>query len=127
METAIDQRVAALEAIQAALKAKAYDPGATPEAPEWSVLDIASPAAELIGAVTRHNEQAERHDQVIAEQKQTVFDYLLGSRAEKYTTLRRKADKLAEAGQGPRPRHPRLVRVRHSTRHLQRERLRHVH
>lgn len=127
VETAIDQRVAALEAIQAALKAKAYDPGATPEAPEWSVLDIASPAAELIGAVTRHNEQAERHDQVIAEQKQTVFDYLLGSRAEKYTTLRRKADKLAEAGQGPRPRHPRLVRVRHSTRHLQRERLRHVH
>lgn len=97
VETAIDQRVAALEAIQVALEAKAYDPGATPEAPEWSVLDIASPAAELIGAVARHNEQAERHDQVTDEQKQTVLDYLLGSRAEKYTTLRRKADELAEA------------------------------
>jgi len=99
VETDIDRRVAALEAIEIALKAKAFDPGATPDTPEWSVLSSAPPVTALIQAVTRHNDQVERHYQVTAERKQTVLGYLLGSREREFRTLQQEADDLAEASE----------------------------
>lgn len=92
----VDARVAALEAVQEVLDAKAADPSATPVAPDWSVLSKALSTTVLAQAVNKHNDQARRHEELAAERKQTVLDHLIGSESEAFRTLEQQAKDLAE-------------------------------
>lgn len=83
----IDDRVAVLGAVENALRAKAADPSATPEAPEWSVLGSPLPTTVLAQAVNEHNDQATRHAEVTAERKRLVLDHLVGSQSEVFRQL----------------------------------------
>lgn len=91
----VDERVAVLEAVESSLDAKAADPSATPEAPEWSVVSVAPSTTVLAQAVTEHNDQARRHAEVTAERKQTVLDHLVGSQSEAFRQLEESAKELA--------------------------------
>ena len=91
----VNDRVAALEAVKTALGAKTSDPGATPEAPDWSVLSGLLSITVLTQAVTDHNDQARRHEEVTKERKQTVLDHLVGSRSKTFREVEKQAKDLA--------------------------------
>lgn len=90
----VDERVAALEAVEVAVSAKVDDPSATPEAPDWSVLVSAPSTTVLAQAIAEHNDQVRRHSEVITERKQTVLDHLVGSQSEVFRGLEEKAKDL---------------------------------
>lgn len=84
----VDERVAALEAVEIAVGEKVNDPSSTPEAPDWSVL-VNPPSTTALGrGVTEHNDQVHRHSEVIAERKQTVLNRLIGSHSEAFRGLK---------------------------------------
>lgn len=91
----VDERVTALAAIESALDAKATDPSATPEAPDWSVLGAAPSITVLAQAVKEHNDQVRRHTEVTAERKQTILDHLVGTQSEAFRKLEEHAKELA--------------------------------
>lgn len=93
-KTDVDERVAALEAVEAALRAKVDDPSATPAPPDWSVLLSAPSTTVLVQAVAEHNDQAQRHSDVTAERKQTVLDHLVGTQSEPFRALKSQAQEL---------------------------------
>ena len=90
----VDERVAALEAVETALDAKVHDPSATPEAPDWSVLASAPSTTALEEAIAGHNDQARRHREVTTERMQTVLDHLIGSQHEAFRGLEGQAKEL---------------------------------
>lgn len=92
----VDERVAAFEAVEGVLGAKAADPSTTPVAPGWSVLSATPSITVLAQAVNKHNDQARRHEEVTAQRKQTVLDHLIGSQSEAFRTLEKQANDLAE-------------------------------
>ncbi len=92
----VDERVAALQAVETALSAKVADPSATPEAPDWSVLSVAVSTAVLAQAVTEHNDQVRRHAEVTADRKQTVLDQLIGSQSAAFSELEEQARSFAD-------------------------------
>lgn len=92
----VNARLAALEAVEDVLEAKAADPSATPVAPDWGVLSKPLSSTVLGQAVKEHNDQARRHEEVTAERKQTVLDHLIGSQAAAFRTLEQQAKELAE-------------------------------
>lgn len=92
----VDERVVALQAVEAALSAKVADPSATPEKPAWSVLSIAASTAVLARAVTEHNDQVRRHAEVTADRKQTVLDHLIGSQSAAFRELEEQARSCAD-------------------------------
>lgn len=92
----ITARVAALEAVEGVLHAKAADPSATPAAPDWWVLSKAVSNTVLGQAVKEHNDQARRHEEMTAERKQTVLDHLIGSQSAAFQTLEQQGKDLAE-------------------------------
>lgn len=92
----VAERVAALEAVAAALAAKVADPSATPEAPDWSILSTAPSISVLAQAVNEHNDQVRRHTEVTAERKQTVLNYLVGSQSEAFRELEELAKTCAD-------------------------------
>lgn len=94
-KTEVDERVAVLEAVESALDAKAADPSATPESPEWTTLRSAPSTTVLAQAVTEHNDQVRRHAEVTADRKQTVLDHLVGSQSEAFRQLEEQAKEMA--------------------------------
>jgi len=98
-KTDVDDRVAALVAVEKVLNDKIADPSATPGAPEWTVLNTAPSTTVLAQAVTEHNDQARRHAEVTAERKQTVLDHLVGSQSEAFRGLEEQAKELAAKSQ----------------------------
>lgn len=95
-EDEVNARVAALEAVEDVLDAKAADPSATPAVPDWSVLWTAMSTTVLAQAVSEHNDRVRRHEEVTVERKQTVLDHLIGSQTETFRTLEQQADDLAD-------------------------------
>lgn len=95
----VDDRVAALAAIEQVLNDKIADPSATPHAPERVVLSTAPSTTVLAQAVTEHNDQVRRHREFTAERKQTVLDHLVGSESEAFRTLEAQAKELATNSQ----------------------------
>lgn len=93
--TQVDERTTALEEVEHVLSAKIADPSAIPQPPDWSVLSEAPAITVLAQAVTEHNDQARRHEEVVAERKQTVLDHLLGSRCAAFRELEEEAKKCA--------------------------------
>lgn len=91
----VDERIAALEAIESVLNAKATDPSATPDAPEWSVLGTPPSITVLAEAVAEHNDQARRHEEVTTERKRMVLDHLVGSQGHAFRELEERAKELA--------------------------------
>jgi len=91
----VDKRVAALEAVEGALNAKVTDPSATPEAPDWSVLNETLTTTVLAQAVAEHNDQARHHAEVTDARKQTVLGHLVGSQSESYRQLEEQAKDMA--------------------------------
>ncbi|CCG02735.1 AAA family ATPase [Blastococcus saxobsidens] len=87
----VDEHVATLTQVESALNAKVSDPSATPEAPDWSVLNRAPSITVLAQAVNEHNHQARRHEEVTAERKQTVLDHLVGSHSGAFRDLEEQA------------------------------------
>ncbi|MCP2264643.1 AAA family ATPase [Promicromonospora thailandica] len=94
-KTDVDDRVAALATIETVLDAKAADPSATPEAPDWSVLGTTPSATVLTQAVAEHNNQVRRHAEATAERMQIVLDHLVGSQSEAFRRLEEQAKELA--------------------------------
>ncbi|MDY0829629.1 AAA family ATPase [Microbacterium sp. BG28] len=95
----VEDRVAALAAIEAVLNEKIADPNATPHAPERALLNTAPSTTVLAQAVTEHNDQVRRHAEVTAERKQTVLDHLVGAESEAFRTLEAQANDLATKSQ----------------------------
>ena len=85
----VEERITALSLVESALDAKSADPSAVPETPNWTVLRVPQATTVLARAVTEHNGQAHRHEEVTFERKQTVLDHLVGSQAEAFRTLER--------------------------------------
>lgn len=92
----VGERVGVLEAVEAALSAKADDPSATPETPDWSLLANTPSTTVLAQAVNEHNDQARRHEEVTAERKQTVLNHLVGSQSAGFRDLEEQAEICAE-------------------------------
>lgn len=90
----VDERITALEAVEAALSHKISNPSAMPPAPDWSVLLSALSIEVLVQAVGEHNEQAQRHGEVTAQRKQTVLDHLIGSQSGTFRGLEEQAKEL---------------------------------
>lgn len=95
-KTDIDNRVAALVAVEKVLDDKMADPGITPDAPDWSTLDSPLSVTVLAQTVTEHNNQVRRHAQITAERKQTVLDHLVGAQSEVFRELEEHLRELAE-------------------------------
>lgn len=95
LEIDVDRRVAALAAIEIALRAKEADPSAKPDASDWSMLGTAPSTTELAQAVTEHNDQVRRHSEVTAERKQMVLNHLIGSQSDDFRALEQAAKELA--------------------------------
>lgn len=91
----VSECVAALGVVQNALSTKVADPSATPEAPDWSVLNSTPSITVLTQAVNEHNDQARRHEEATAERKQTVLDHLLGSQGVTFRELEKHAKECA--------------------------------
>lgn len=83
----VGDRIAVLLTVQTALNAKIADPSATPEPPNWSEHATPLSIAVLSQAVSEHNEQAHRYEEVTAERKQTVLDHLIGSHSDAFRAL----------------------------------------
>lgn len=98
-KTDVEDRVAALAAIEKVLNEKIADPSATPHAPERVVLSTAPSTTVLAQAVAEHNDQVRRHAEVTAERKQTVLDHLVGSESEAFRALEAQANELATKSQ----------------------------
>jgi len=96
-KTDVEERIAALRVVESALDAKSADPSAVPDTPNWSELKTPPSTTVLAQAVTEHNDQAHRHEEVTAQRKQTVLDHLVGSQAEAFRTLEGQAKEQAEA------------------------------
>lgn len=94
-KTDVEGQIAALEAVESALDAKSADPSAVPDTPDWSILKTPPSTTVLAQAVTEHNNQAHRHEDVTAERKQTVLDHFVGSQAEAFRTLEGEAKEQA--------------------------------
>ena len=94
--TEVDDHVAVFAAIETALDAKAADPSATPDTPDWSVLGTAPSATVLGQAIVEHNDQVDRHAEVTAERKQNVLDHLVGTQCEAFRRLEEEAKGLAK-------------------------------
>jgi wobble nucleotide-excising tRNase len=77
-------RLTALEDIEHALQAKADDPSATPQAPDWAVLMANLSVAPLQQAVAEHNRQADEHAVVVEGRYETVLNHIIGSRSEAF-------------------------------------------
>lgn len=95
-EAEVDDRVAALDAVEAALDEKAADPSATPVVPDWSVLRGAPSTTDLIEVVNEHNEKVQRHAEVTSERMRTVLNHLLGSQSGAFRELEQQARDCAE-------------------------------
>ncbi|MDQ1250275.1 MAG: hypothetical protein QG597_4654 [Actinomycetota bacterium] len=91
----VEERVAAFEAVEFALRTKVDDPSATPEAPVWSVLCAGPSITALARAVAKHNDQVRRHTEVADGQKMRVLDHLVGSRSEEFRMFEGQAKDLA--------------------------------
>ncbi|WP_373235099.1 AAA family ATPase [Mycobacterium marinum] len=83
----VTERVSALEAVEASLAAKSENPSSTPDEPDWSVLSDEISITVLAEAVTEHNDQVRRHNEVTAERKRTVLDHLVGSQCQAFRDL----------------------------------------
>ena len=92
----VDERVAALKAVESALDAKVADPSVTPETPNWSALMKASSITVLAQVVIQHNDQTRRHEEVVVERRQTVLDHLVGSQSGEFRGLEELALKCAK-------------------------------
>lgn len=92
----VSTHVAALEAVEDVLDAKAADPSDTPAAPDWSVLSKALSTTVLGQAVNKHNDQVRRYEEMTGDRKQTVLDHLVGSVSEAFRTLEQQANDLAD-------------------------------
>lgn len=95
----VDERVASLELVEAALTAKVTDPSATPDQPAWTALATAVSATVLAEAVTEHNQQAQRHEELTTERKTIVLDHIVGSQSQSFRDLERQAKDAKEASQ----------------------------
>jgi len=84
-------RITALEALEASLTAKIGDPSSTPAEPDWSQLSSPLSIAVLAEAVKEHNDQAQRHDEMTTERKQSVLDHLVGSQSQTFRGLEEQA------------------------------------
>lgn len=91
----VNDRVTALEAIEAALGSKIADPSATPEIRDWAVLNTAPSTTVLTQAVREHNDRVRRHAEATDERKQTILDHLVGSQSEPFRRLEDEAKELA--------------------------------
>lgn len=98
-KTDVEDRVAALVAIEQVLNEKAADPSTTPDVPEWSVLGRALSTTVLAQAVTEHNDKVRRHEEVTAERKQTVLDHLIGSQSQAFRRFEEEAKDLSAKSQ----------------------------
>ncbi|MGC5627250.1 AAA family ATPase [Georgenia sp. Z1344] len=97
INAAVDERIKTLKSIERTLNEKIADPSATPDAPEWSMLSTTPSISGLVQAITQHNEQVRRHEQITAERTQTVLDHLVGSQSEPFRGLEQQAKDLATA------------------------------
>lgn len=93
----VDARVACLELVENALKAKAADPSATPDEPECEVLGIAVSATVISEAVMDHNEQEQRHEELTTHWKAVVLDHIIGSQSRTFRDLETQAAEAKEA------------------------------
>ena len=91
----VDERVAALRLVQDAISLKVADPSATPDAPDWSVLNSTPSITVLAQAVNEHNNQARRHEEATKERKQIVLDHLVGSKSVAFRELEVHANECA--------------------------------
>jgi len=89
-------RVKAFDDIENALRAKTDDPAATPQAPDWAMLEASLSVAPLRQAVEEHNKQADDHTIVKEGRYETVLSYIIGSRSEAFRNLEAQA-KAAQA------------------------------
>jgi wobble nucleotide-excising tRNase len=80
-------RLKALDAIADALRSKADDPAATPQAPDWAVLKANLVTAPLCQALEEHNKQADDHTVVKEGRYETVLSHIFGSRSEAFQNL----------------------------------------
>src|SRR5690606_25536632 len=92
----IDIRLTALESLESAIDVKLTDPSATPAAPDWSVLTTPLPTSTLTQTVSKHNDQARRHEELTAERKQSVLRHLIGLRSTEFRTLEQEVEDLAD-------------------------------
>lgn len=95
----VDARVAVLATIEEVLNDKIADPSVIPDVPDWSVLNPVLSSTVLAQAVTEHNDQARRHEEVTAERKQTVYDHLVGAQSETFRQLEEQVKDLANKSQ----------------------------
>lgn len=91
----VDERVAALRLVQDAISLKVADPSATPDAPDWSVLNSTPSITLLAQAVNEHNNQARRHEEATKERKQIVLNHLVGSKSVAFRELEEHANDCA--------------------------------
>jgi len=92
----VDERVAALAAIEKSLSCKIDDPSATPSAPDWSALAGDFAATVLTQAVKEHNEQARHHTEIAKGHTQAVLDHLIGSQSEAFRQLEQQDKEWAQ-------------------------------
>lgn len=95
----VNDRVAALTALQTALETKVADPSTTPEAPDWSVLNAAPSSTVLTKAVKEHNDKAQRHAEVTSDRTQVILDHLFGSHSQNFIDAEKRSAELASQSQ----------------------------
>lgn len=92
----VRERMAVIGSVEGCLKAKVADPTSEPEIPNWSLLTGGISTTVLSQAVTEHNDQARRHEEITAERKQVILDHLVGSQSAVFGDLEEQAMGCAE-------------------------------
>lgn len=87
----VQAQVERLERVETALREKISDPNSTPPPPDIGVVPNSVPTTVLVEAVTQHNEQVHRHDELKTERLKLVFDHIVGSDSRKFRDLEEEA------------------------------------
>ncbi len=93
--SAVQDRLAVMDAVERVLKAKADDPNVRPTAPDFSLLRGGPSTTVLAEAVLGHNDRAARHREVTEDRERTVLAHLIGSHSSGFRELEDQARRCA--------------------------------
>lgn len=92
INAALTERTAVLRLVEAALESKAADPSAQPTCPSLTVLTQSITVTVAAQAVTEHNDQVARREDMLTGHRDVVFRHIVGSQHSEFTLAAAKAE-----------------------------------
>ncbi len=96
VNSGIEERILILDLIESALGEKIADPSVMPSEPEWSMINDPLSIRLLVESIGEHNDQARRHEDVVANRKGNVLSHIVGSKGQEFRDLEKEEQACRE-------------------------------